>query len=66
MFYVGQALNEIATLFFAIPPPRTAAANPFGDIMSSLLGGGLGGLGGGMGGMGQMLQSMMGGAGRGR
>ncbi|RXW25562.1 hypothetical protein EST38_g355 [Candolleomyces aberdarensis] len=37
---VRRALNEIATLFFAIPPPRSAPANPFGDIMSSFLGGG--------------------------
>lgn len=39
---IRRALSEIGTLYFAIPPPRTAAANPFGDIMSSLLGGGLG------------------------
>ncbi|KAJ3516513.1 hypothetical protein NLJ89_g1075 [Agrocybe chaxingu] len=32
-------LNEIATLFFAIPPPRNQAANPFGEMMSSLFGG---------------------------
>ncbi|EIM88335.1 cytoplasmic protein [Stereum hirsutum FP-91666 SS1] len=36
---VRQALNEIATVYFAIPPPRTQQANPFGDIMSSLFGG---------------------------
>ncbi|KAL0578087.1 hypothetical protein V5O48_003905 [Marasmius crinis-equi] len=35
-----KALTELATLYFAIPPPRNQAANPFGDIMSSLLGGG--------------------------
>ncbi|TEB27088.1 cytoplasmic protein [Coprinellus micaceus] len=40
---VRRSLGEIATLYFAIPPPRGAAANPFGDIMSSLLGGGMGG-----------------------
>ncbi|KAF8193392.1 hypothetical protein BJ912DRAFT_924570 [Pholiota molesta] len=32
-------LNDIATLYFAIPPPRGQAANPFGDMMSSLFGG---------------------------
>jgi len=31
-------LNEIATLYFAIPPPRGQPANPFGDMMSSLFG----------------------------
>ncbi|KAL5526657.1 hypothetical protein ACEPAF_8381 [Sanghuangporus sanghuang] len=36
---VRKYLNEIATLFFGIPPPRNQAANPFGDIFSSLLGG---------------------------
>ena len=34
-----KSLNEIATLYFAIPPPRGQAANPFGDMMSSLFGG---------------------------
>jgi hypothetical protein len=34
-----QVLNEIATLYFAIPPPRTQAVNPFGDMFSSLFGG---------------------------
>ncbi|KAF8903692.1 hypothetical protein CPB84DRAFT_1706731 [Gymnopilus junonius] len=33
------SLNEIATLYFAIPPPRSQAANPLGDMMSSLFGG---------------------------
>ena len=32
-------MNELATLYFEIPPPRTANANPFGDMMSSLFGG---------------------------
>jgi len=36
---VSQVLNELATLYFEIPPPRTANVNPFGDIMSSLFGG---------------------------
>ncbi|KAF8963155.1 hypothetical protein BDZ97DRAFT_1662118 [Flammula alnicola] len=34
-----MSLNEIATLYFAIPPPRNQAANPFGDMLSSLFGG---------------------------
>ncbi|KAG5643278.1 hypothetical protein DXG03_001245 [Asterophora parasitica] len=36
---VRAALNELANLYFAIPLPRTQAANPFGDMMSSLFGG---------------------------
>lgn len=36
---VRKVLNEIATLYFAIPPPRTQATNPFGDMLSSLFGG---------------------------
>ncbi|KAI5122518.1 hypothetical protein M0805_005246 [Coniferiporia weirii] len=36
---VRRYLNEIATLFFAIPQPRSQAANPLGDMMSSLFGG---------------------------
>lgn len=35
-----QYLNELATLYFGFPPPRGQAANPLGDIMSSLFGGG--------------------------
>ena len=35
----SQALHDIATLYFAIPPPRKQAANPFGDMLSSLFGG---------------------------
>ncbi|KDQ59139.1 hypothetical protein JAAARDRAFT_33871 [Jaapia argillacea MUCL 33604] len=35
---VRAALQDIATLYFAIPPPRAQAANPFGDMFSSLLG----------------------------
>ncbi|TFK33458.1 hypothetical protein BDQ12DRAFT_691132 [Crucibulum laeve] len=36
---VRRALNELATLYFAIPQPRNQAANPFGDILSSMFGG---------------------------
>lgn len=36
---VRHALNEIATIYFAMPPPRTQQANPFGDMLSSLFGG---------------------------
>lgn len=36
---VRQALQDISTLYFAIPAPRQQAANPFGDMFSSLLGG---------------------------
>ncbi|KAF8151024.1 hypothetical protein B0H34DRAFT_731040 [Crassisporium funariophilum] len=36
---IRSCLSEIATLYFAIPPPRNQAANPFGDMMSSLFGG---------------------------
>ncbi|ESK95893.1 cytoplasm protein [Moniliophthora roreri MCA 2997] len=36
---VRKVLNEIALLFFSIPPPRNQAVNPFGDMLSSLLGG---------------------------
>ncbi|KAF5379761.1 hypothetical protein D9615_005744 [Tricholomella constricta] len=36
---VRAALNELANLYFAIPPPRSQAANPFGDMLSSLFGG---------------------------
>ncbi|KAI0258365.1 hypothetical protein BC834DRAFT_911820 [Gloeopeniophorella convolvens] len=36
---VRVVLNELATLYFEIPPPRGANVNPFGDIMSSLFGG---------------------------
>ncbi|KAF5367141.1 hypothetical protein D9758_003874 [Tetrapyrgos nigripes] len=37
---VRKTLQDVATLYFAIPPPRTQAASPFGDMMSSLFGGG--------------------------
>ncbi|KAE9383157.1 hypothetical protein BT96DRAFT_1009580 [Gymnopus androsaceus JB14] len=33
---VRRALQEIATLYFAIPPPRNQAANPITDMMSSV------------------------------
>ncbi|KAJ3805416.1 hypothetical protein EV368DRAFT_65863 [Lentinula lateritia] len=36
---VRRALQDIATLYFAIPPPRNQAGNPLGDMMSSLFGG---------------------------
>ncbi|KAJ3827218.1 hypothetical protein F5878DRAFT_440915 [Lentinula raphanica] len=36
---VRKALQDIATLYFAIPPPRNQAGNPLGDMMSSLFGG---------------------------
>ncbi|KAF9532683.1 hypothetical protein CPB83DRAFT_807138 [Crepidotus variabilis] len=36
---VRSCLSEIATLYFAIPPPRNQAGNPLGDMMSSLFGG---------------------------
>ncbi|KAF8274694.1 cytoplasmic protein [Lactarius quietus] len=32
-------LDELGTLYFGLSPPRTANANPFGDVMSSLFGG---------------------------
>ena len=35
-----QALVEIAELYFAIPPPRAQQANPFGDVISAMFGGG--------------------------
>jgi len=43
MISIPQVLNEIATLYFAIPPPRTQANNPFGDMLSTLFGGGASG-----------------------
>jgi len=39
---VRTRLNEIATLFFALPPPRNQQVNPLGDMLSSLFGGGMG------------------------
>lgn len=36
-------LNELGQIYFAIPPPRTQPANPFGDMLSGLFGGGAGG-----------------------
>ncbi|OCH94818.1 hypothetical protein OBBRIDRAFT_788823 [Obba rivulosa] len=36
---VRKALNEIADLYFAIPPPRTQPANPLGEMFSAMLGG---------------------------
>jgi hypothetical protein len=40
-----KALNDIASLYFGFPPPKAQNANPFGDILSSMLGGGGGGSG---------------------
>ncbi|KAF8552034.1 hypothetical protein OG21DRAFT_1466283 [Imleria badia] len=37
---VRAALFEIATLYFAIPPPKTQPDNPLGAMFSSMLGGG--------------------------
>lgn len=37
---LGQVLLEIGTLYFALPQPRGQPANPFGDMISSLFGGG--------------------------
>ncbi|KAI9454758.1 cytoplasmic protein [Lactarius psammicola] len=36
---IRAVLDELGTLYFDLQPPRTANANPFGDIMSSLFGG---------------------------
>ncbi|KAH9054633.1 cytoplasmic protein [Lactarius vividus] len=36
---IREVLDELGTLYFDLQPPRTANANPFGDIMSSLFGG---------------------------
>ncbi|KAH9038157.1 cytoplasmic protein [Lactarius hengduanensis] len=36
---IRVVLDELGTLYFDLQPPRTANANPFGDIMSSLFGG---------------------------
>jgi golgi to ER traffic protein 4 len=42
-FIRWQVLNELAQIYFAIPPPRTQPTNPFGDMISGLFGGGAGG-----------------------
>ncbi|CCM04317.1 uncharacterized protein FIBRA_06488 [Fibroporia radiculosa] len=34
-----KALIEIAEIYFAIPPPKTQAANPLGDMLSAMFGG---------------------------
>ncbi|KAF8629975.1 hypothetical protein AX17_005540 [Amanita inopinata Kibby_2008] len=39
---IRKALDEIGTLYFGIPPPRNQAVNPFGDMLSSMFGGGSG------------------------
>ncbi|KAF8840215.1 hypothetical protein BDN67DRAFT_930847 [Paxillus ammoniavirescens] len=37
---IRSVLIDIATLYFAIPPPRTQPDNPLGAMLSSMLGGG--------------------------
>ncbi|KZT07615.1 DUF410-domain-containing protein [Laetiporus sulphureus 93-53] len=37
---VRKALIELAELYFAIPPPRAQQANPLGDMLSAMFGGG--------------------------
>jgi len=37
---IRKVLHEIGTLYFALPQPRGQPANPFGDMLSSLFGGG--------------------------
>jgi hypothetical protein len=37
---VRKALQELSQLYFAIPPPRSQPANPFGDMLSGLFAGG--------------------------
>lgn len=51
-----QALSELGQLYFSMPPPRSQAANPLQDMLSSLFGGAgpapprtLGAAGGGVG-----------------
>ncbi|KAH8100794.1 hypothetical protein BXZ70DRAFT_128082 [Cristinia sonorae] len=36
---VRKVLTELAELYFAIPPPRSQQANPFGDMLSAMFGG---------------------------
>ncbi|KIY43805.1 DUF410-domain-containing protein [Fistulina hepatica ATCC 64428] len=36
---VRKALNEIGSLYFALPQPRNQATNPLGDMLSSMFGG---------------------------
>ncbi|KAL4248705.1 GET4 family protein [Abortiporus biennis] len=36
---VRKVLTELAELYFAIPPPRSQQANPFGDMISAMFGG---------------------------
>ncbi|KII89689.1 hypothetical protein PLICRDRAFT_123847 [Plicaturopsis crispa FD-325 SS-3] len=40
---VRVVLQELGQLYFAIPPPKAQNANPFGDMLSSILGGAPGG-----------------------
>ncbi|KAF9223330.1 cytoplasmic protein [Gyrodon lividus] len=37
---IRSVLGEIATLYFAVPPPRNQPDNPLGAMLSSMLGGG--------------------------
>ncbi|TCD64039.1 hypothetical protein EIP91_004588 [Steccherinum ochraceum] len=37
---VRRVLIDLAELYFAIPPPRSQQANPFGDVLSAMFGGG--------------------------
>jgi len=37
---IRKVLNDIGELFFALPTPRGQQVNPFGDMMSALMGGG--------------------------
>jgi len=37
---IRKVLIDIGELFFALPPPKGQQPNPFGDIMSALMGGG--------------------------
>ncbi|KAF4571086.1 hypothetical protein EYR36_001644 [Pleurotus pulmonarius] len=36
---VRRSLSELGTLYFAIPQPRSQAANPLGDMLASMFGG---------------------------
>jgi len=38
--YYREALGEIGLLFFDLPPPRSANANPMADMMAAMMGGG--------------------------
>ncbi|KAK7690948.1 hypothetical protein QCA50_006051 [Cerrena zonata] len=36
---VRKVLSDLSELYFAIPPPRSQQANPFGDMLSAMFGG---------------------------